>query len=206
MAEEGGFEPPVDGKPTVDFESTAFNHSATPPHAHESIFGGWLLSQLAKKRPQQLGAGVLFDAGRHVKSVIQRWLAGQVIQCSEVAPLGIGTSVHAVRHASQDHGPCAHRAGFQGHIDRAILQSPAAEMFSGSTHGQKLGMCRGILARLSQVVSASNDLPFVHNHRAHGDLANSAGPRSLLECFAHECVVDGCIHIPPESKNGGHVP
>jgi hypothetical protein len=54
--EREGFEPSVGGRPTLDFESSAFNHSATSPYSFAHVFSGVELERIAAEYERTLVA------------------------------------------------------------------------------------------------------------------------------------------------------
>ena len=74
--EREGFEPSVGVRPTLDFESSAFNHSATSPHSFVRL----LLTTRSKKLLEYKGTFTLSQTRINLQSMVQPSVSGNLIQ------------------------------------------------------------------------------------------------------------------------------
>src|SRR5690606_4335902 len=149
-AEEVGFEPTVPETGTPVFETGPFNHSGTPPGIGCNV-GRWIGALSSEEPGEQGGAFLGQEAAPDDSPVIQATIGGQSKEGIPGPSLGIGGTVDYQREASLHDCPGAHRAGLQGGVEAAAIESPGAQGMSGQGHCESLGMSSGVGERLSQV-------------------------------------------------------
>lgn len=106
-----------------------------------------------------------------------------------IAPLGVvGAPHHACRLAPRD-GSGAHHARLDGDVERALAQILAAERRRGRSQCLHLGMGRGILQRLHEVVTPPHDAVARHHDGADGHLRSLQRLPRFVYCQPHELFI-----------------
>jgi hypothetical protein len=105
------------------------------------LFNGVGSPSLSKKVPQQDRTFIRKTAtGKH-NCVIVGGIAQKVKFSTSSACFGVISSKHDTFQPCVDHGPRAHRARFQCHIQGTRTQAMVAKQVPGFTHGYNFCMC-----------------------------------------------------------------
>src|SRR5262249_21051582 len=121
---------------TPDFESGAFDHSASSPWLGLSSL---LYPQSAKEVLQQLAAFVGEQPARDLDAVIVPLVLEQVVQRAGGAHLWIPGGVNQASKTALDHRTRAHRARFERHVERDAGKPPGTKRGRGFGHPDELG-------------------------------------------------------------------
>jgi len=132
--------------------------------------------------------------------VIEARILNQIAQCAAPPRLRIGRPVDQPLDAAVHQGSRAHRARFQGAVQRALRQPPPAHPPRRLPDRQELGMRQRIAVRLAPVVAPPDDLtalPTPDHHRADRHLADRRRPLRLRERLAHPDDIRGGLQQAP---------
>ena len=83
----------------------------------------------------------------------------------------------------------AHRAGLEGHIQRALIEVLASEKFRRRRKGLHLGMGCEVIQPFTEVVGARNHLPTSHNHGTDRYFVLLKSMLGLGQSEAHEVFI-----------------
>ena len=89
--------------------------------------------------------------------MIQRGKLEEIHCAARGAPFWIGRAKHDPLQAGMNHRAGAHRAGFLGHVERAIGEAPVAQRMLGLRDGQHLRVGRGVLEQLNLIEGTRDD-------------------------------------------------
>jgi hypothetical protein len=87
--------------------------------------------------------------------------------------------------ASLPAGGGAHRAGFEGHIQRAVFETPIVDDFPGRAQSKEFRVSGWVGQLPALIPGAGDDLPSSSDHRAHRDFSPRRGRNRLLKRFCH---------------------
>ena len=137
-------------------------------------------AELTKEPLQNLTALTLHDARNHLDAVI--------VPVEDVRPalFGIQRSKNDAAKSCLNHGPGAHRAGFQSHVQVNIKKPPGLEMQGGLLNRQELGVRQRVVVDFTAVIAATDDLAVEHCHCAHRNFSDGFRFVCELKCFRHE--------------------
>ncbi len=190
LEERGGFEPPLPlGK--VDFESTAFNHSAISPGILRPGSGiPGRTTQVSEELPQEPCGLGLARPPNHLELVIETRNAREISQRADESALRVAGGEHHEADPSQNDRSRAHGARLEGDVERAPVEAPGSNRGGRGAKGEDLGVGRGIQPGFALVATAPDNLVPADDDGPHGDLAFRAGDPSLVEGFGHEAQMD----------------
>jgi hypothetical protein len=100
-------------------------------------------------------------------------------------------------------GAGAHGAGFQGGVEGAAGEAPAAQGRGGLADREEFGVGGRVFGGLALVGGDGQDLPFSGDHGAHGGLALFGGARGGEQGAAHHGQVRGgliFVHRADDSR------
>jgi hypothetical protein len=95
-------------------------------------------------------------------------------------------SVNEARDTSLKHGAGAHRAGFDGDVQRGAEKTVVAEAVGGFAERENFGVGSGITMRDSAISRAGHDFFVEDKNCANGDFAAICGFAGFGEGFGHE--------------------
>lgn len=87
------------------------------------------------------------------------------------ASFGIHASHDHLRDAGLNDGAGAHLAGFQSHIERAVLQPPVTDYPAGFVDGGNLGVSQRTLIGIAAVIATPDHFSLVDDDAADGHFA-----------------------------------
>lgn len=85
-----------------------------------------------------------------------------------------------------DDGAGAHIAGLQRDVEIAVENVPGGELSTGFGDRDHLGMKRGILFRLTEIMAAGNDFAVFYDYAADGRFAKIVRFLGFFQRRAHE--------------------
>src|SRR5829696_10558390 len=106
---------------------------------------------ILKEVAEQCGGSFFEKAAFDDEGMIEAGVGGGVVQGACVSGFGIRSRVDQTRETACVGGAGAHGAWFQGGVEGAACQSPAARGGGCTTDRQKLGVCGGIPSSLALV-------------------------------------------------------
>src|SRR5688572_993236 len=121
--------------------------------------------------------------------VVELRLLEQLRDRDDRAGLVIGRAEHDERHACEHDRACAHRARLDGHVERAVAQSPAPERRPRRTEREHLGVGGRVVLDLAAVVAARDDRAAADDHGADRDVVVRRGRASLGQRVVHEARI-----------------
>jgi len=114
----------------------------------------------------------------------------QVEAAAQGAPLGIAGAEDDPAHAGLDQGTGAHRAGFQGDQQAAVVEPPVPPQGRRLTQGHQFRMAEGILMAMAPVAAPAQAVaPAIQDHRRHGNFPQRTDPLGLAQQAPHPVVV-----------------
>jgi hypothetical protein len=144
------------------------------------------LASLAEKGLQHGAAIVMAHARSDFTPVVEPRVLKQVHQASSRPVLrGCAPKNNAI-HPRVHKGTGAHRAGFLGHVQLAIGESPIANGGLGLGDGQNFGVRSGVLELFHLIVGACDHAPFEYHNRANRNLFLLPSPPRHAQSLAHE--------------------
>jgi hypothetical protein len=114
-----------------------------------------MVEEIAK----QCGCSLFEKAAFHDKGMIEAGVGGDVVEAAGVSRFGIRGRVDQTRETACVGGAGAHGAWFQGGVESAACQSPAACGGGCTTDREELGVGGGIPCSLALVGRDGQDLP-----------------------------------------------
>ena len=144
---------------TPVFETGPFDHSGTPPGVFP--FGR---SSVQEEFGEQGRAVSGEDTRGLLDSVVQTRVIGQSVEAPAGTGFRVGRPINQSSHATQADRPGAHRARFEGRVERAAVEPPASQRSAGEGQCQPFRVGRGVVERLPEVVSLRDD-PTLENHQ-----------------------------------------
>jgi hypothetical protein len=145
---------------------------------------------LAEETPQQLGRLLGKSSLLHKHLVIQLRMVHDGQNRARRAGLGIAGSKDQPVKPRMDHGPGAHGAGLQRHIERAAVETIVADGMGSRAQGHELGVRRWIDIAQDTVLAACHDFPTPYDGRADRHFAGLGGQAGFSQCGLH-CVEIG---------------
>ena len=119
----------------------------------------------------------------------EAWIRGEIEDRSECPrPVVVGAPDDELE-ASLPAGSRAHRAGFEGDVEDAIVEAPIAGRASGGTEGDQLGMAGGVGIVLAAVSGPRDDLSTSGDDCPYRDLTAPCGGLCLGHGLRHEAPV-----------------
>lgn len=118
----------------------------------------------------------------------------ELVESANGAGLGVADAEDDARNAGQDDGPGAHRAGFEGDVERGAEEPPVAHGLGGLGDGDHFGVGGGVVQRLALVVGPGDDAAVADDATADGHLVGVACGSGFAEGHVHESFVGGFKH------------
>lgn len=140
---------------------------------------------------------------RDIDFVIEPRISGDVVQRSRRTTFRVRGTEHHPVDARLLQRPGAHRAGLEGDVQRASVETPSADDICGRAQSEHLGMSRGIAAQFALVVRAGDDTTLVNNDGTHGNVSVIRRGPCLFKCLAHRRFV---VHRPHSTGADSTVP
>ena len=111
---------------------------------------------------------------------------GQIEGSTKPSTLVISRSEHNCSHSRLNKCTGAHRAGFQGHDQRTVVETPVTPQPSGLLQCNQFGMAKGIVSVMPAVASVADRASFpVKYNRRHGHFTTQARFRRTLKQDLH---------------------
>jgi hypothetical protein len=148
---------------------------------------------LFEEGAKESGGFVLQDSALVRVCVVQTRIGGEVVEGTGGPGFGILGGVDEATYAGGVEGTGAHGAGFEGGVEGAAGEAPAAELASGATEGEELGVGRRVFQGLAFVVGLRQDLSILGDHGADGYLSPLGSQRGLFESAAHKAQIPLCF-------------
>jgi hypothetical protein len=148
---------------------------------------------LFEEGAKESGGFVAQDSALVGVGVVQTRIGGEVVEGTGGAGFGILGGINEATYASGVKGASAHGAGFEGGVECAAGEAPAAELAGGATEGEELGVGRRVFQCLAFVVGRRQDLSILGDHGADGYLSPLGSQRGLFEGAAHQAQVSLCF-------------
>ena len=110
-------------------------------------------------------------AAHHKHVVMGTWVTAEIQAAPQRPPLRVSGTEHHASHPGLHKGAGAHRAGFEGHQQGAIVEAPVGAQPRRLLQGHKFGMSERLLIPFASVAAPADrpTLPIQH-HRRHRDL------------------------------------
>lgn len=118
----------------------------------------------------------LQDATDRFELVVALGQCAEVGGAADAAHFRIGEAVDHFAHARDDHGAGAHGAGLFGHVKRALVESPVADVGGGLGDGEDLGVGGRVVGGARLVVGGGDHAALVFDHGTDGHFV-------LFPCF-----------------------
>jgi hypothetical protein len=147
---------------------------------------GMDLASLAEKGLQHGAAIVLAHARSNFAPVVEARVLKQVHEASSRPVLRGRASKNYAVYSRVHKGTGAHRAGFLGHIQLAVGESPIADGSLGLSDGKNFGVRSGVLELFHLIVGARDHTPFEDHNRADRNLFLLPSPPRHAQSLAHE--------------------
>ena len=149
----------------------------------------------AEEAPQKLAACLSQHTAANLESVVEARIPSQVAERAAEARLGIRRPKDQRVDSAVDQGTGAHGARFQGHVEDAAAESPAAESPSRRAQGQDLGMSQRIAVDFPAVAASADDLAVLDHQGADRDVTVSKSSFGFPQRLRHPVdIVDECGH------------
>ena len=142
-----------------------------------------------EKAVQRSGAFARQHAASDLRLMVERGLGKQVEQRTGRARFGVGRAKNHARQPRVQHGPGAHGARLQRHIQRAALQPVIAQRPRGLAQGGDFGMRAGVMRAHAGIASGGDAAPVLDHHRAHRHFAARCRFMRGLQGQAHPAGV-----------------
>ncbi len=168
-------------------------------------FSGFLAA-IFEESAEQFGGFGFEDAFIDGNTMVEVVVGGYVVEAACVTGLGIRGSVDEAIDAGGVGGAGAHGAGFEGRVEGAARQAPAARGGGGAADSEEFGVGRGVSRGLALVGGDGQDLPSSRDDGPHGDLAALGCALCCFEGAPHHGQVRGaeifgfCAHGVDDSK------
>ncbi len=133
------------------------------------------LAAFAEKVGEEGAALVCEEAGGEFDFVVELGVVHDAEDAAAGSGFGVGCGVDEAGDAGVEDGSGAHGAGFEGGVEGAVFEAVVAEVKAGLAEGYDLGVGGGIAVAEDSVLAAADDLVFVDDDCAYGDLAVSFG-------------------------------
>jgi cardiolipin synthase len=160
------------------------------PGLSRSLF----LAAGAEKRGENGCALLPEDSGDHHRPVVEPLVGGDPEEAVDRSRLGIGRPEDDFGNPGGNGGPCAHRAGLEGHHETAPCKPVVGEFLCRLAQREDLGVSRGVVSQDLAVVRPGDDLAGGPDHdRADRNLSLF---RSLLR------LEEGGPHPPLPVSHG----
>jgi hypothetical protein len=131
----------------------------------------------------------LFDGD----GVVEAFVGCGIVEGTRVPCFRVWGSVDEAADAGGVGGACAHGAGFQGGVEGAAGQAPAAEGSGGLADGEQFGVGCRVSRALALVSGDGQDLSISSDHGPYGDLTLLGGAPGGEQGAAHHCQVGGAL-------------
>ncbi len=141
--------------------------------------------ELAEQFPALLRQQATGDIG----AMVELGLGEDIEHAPTRARLGIAGAVDHPRNAGEDDRTGTHCAGLERDVEDAVENSPGPGHTSGLAQDDDLGVRGGVLAQLTLVVGAGDNLAVSHEHRANWHVLVFQRTFSLAQGQTHEVVV-----------------
>jgi len=112
-----------------------------------------------------------------------------LVQAFHSSRLGIGRPIIQVLNLGLYERSRAHHARFQGAINRACRQAPAAKLSGRVPQGFDFGVRGRILAEFAHIPPPADDGALPHHNRPYGDIPVRGGDPGLIDSQPHEIFV-----------------
>ena len=199
LAEKQGFEPWLPYE-KVDFESTAFDHSATSPKpalllgtAVRGTGRAPTRSLLHAKLPEELlelGSTLPFQHARdHLEPVVEGRVGREIADRPAPAALRVGAPEQAAVDPGEDQRARAHGAGLEGRVDPTTFEAPRAYGSGRLTHSEDLGVGGRVEVGFAAVEATSDRVVPSHHHRTDRDITVARGLFGQRERDPHPVLI-----------------
>ena len=123
--------------------------------------------------------------------MIEAFVSADLIQRLDGTGLGIIGPVDDAAEAGVHNQSCAHRAGFEGDGEGAVVEAPVVDCFAGVDDRGELGVAGGVFVALAGVGAGGEDFAGVGfvDDCADGDFALLGGGFGEVEGFGHHVQV-----------------
>jgi hypothetical protein len=156
-----------------------------------------------EKSLQQLRAFRAQNSFVDDQAVVQQVRIGELELAARAAEAQIASAKNKAREAGGDRSAGAHDAGFDGGVERRVLQTIVPDGCSSLPNRQDLGMRRGIVALNGGVPAAADDSIFQNDDGSHGNFPGVIRLPRKIERHRHKSPV---IHsFPRIAPTAGHV-
>lgn len=99
------------------------------------------------------------------------WVAAEIEAAPQSSPLRVSGTEHHASHPGLHQGASAHRAGFEGHQQGAVVEAPVGAQPCRLLQGHQFGMSERLLIPFAPVAApADRSSPAIQHHRRHRDL------------------------------------
>jgi len=131
-------------------------------------------------------------------TVIKPRVAKEITNRSGHAGLVIPCTEYHSTHTSQNQSARAHCARLEGHVQRAVVQSPAVKLRRGFTYREDFCVRCGILVPHCPIRSRSDDGRISHDHRANRNFVSAGCLAREIERIPDILLVDEACARSPE--------
>jgi hypothetical protein len=161
--------------------------STLQERVQERGFGGFSgsLATIVEEVTEQCGGSFFEEAAFDEGGVVKSGIGEDVVERARVSGFGIRGRVDQAREAACVGGAGAHGAWFQGSVEGAACQSPAARGGGCTTDRQELGVGGGIPCSFALVGGDSKNLPAPGDDGPDGNLTLLGGTLSGEQGAAH---------------------
>jgi len=128
-----------------------------------------------KKFLDDAGAFLRQDSGANLRPVIQPRMAEQVAHRSSHTRFLIPCTEDDALDARKNDCSRAHRARLDGHVESAVVETPAIQLGRSFANGEHFRVRGGILIAESAIACRSDDRTFAHDHGANRHFIAPAG-------------------------------
>ncbi len=113
-------------------------------------------------------------------------VGGQVEAAAEGAAFGIAGREHHPTHTGLDQGTGAHRAGFEGHQQAAVVEAPVAPQGRRLAQRHQFGVTERILLAMPAVAAPAQAMAMaIEDHSRHRDFSLQSHPFRLAQQALH---------------------
>ena len=147
------------------------------------------VSLCLKESRQNFATACIHDALHDFGTMIHPRIAQQLEHTDHGSTFWIGSSEDYLRNSRIQNGAGAHRTGFEGHVKRAVCESPAFHGVRGLRNGDHLSVRRRIFQLFALIVGSGDHATLMCNHGADRNFPCRKRLFCLLKGHLHERVV-----------------